>query len=421
MEEQLPNQFYAKKVLRNIDQAAFEREVNAQQLANDNENIVHIFKFSKPVGRAPEIILELCDKGNLFQMIERRELGPLCPRVIGFYFRQLCNALGAMSRLGMLHRDLKLDNLFLDKDFNLKVGSASARGEGSVVLPPPRCQVGDFGMAKRLASDQVTATRCGSPEYMAPEILSGQGYGAKVDIWSAGIILAVLIRRQYPFVGFASMENSSFRAFLEPTSPVWAEVTAHMGDPRCTDLLRGMLAADPAARLSIEQVLAHPWVQSLPAPASEAAFIKATMSQREWWRNQLFPSRPRPLPMGTEEPLALPALPVLPDGACVTTRFDLVEVAVDVLQSRLAACLGSLGGRPVAWEETSLQAVLGMPPSGQQQLEVLLRLNLARESPKVIVLRVDRLDGDGFIYGGPFLDLVRQEVAEWLTAPLDDD
>ncbi|KAJ4457553.1 putative Nuak2 protein [Paratrimastix pyriformis] len=420
---QLPNQFFAMKMLKEgIDRAAVRREVEAQLNVN-SDNIVKVYLLYEPDGQPPRILMELCDNGDLFHMIDQPRLGALDPQIIGLYFRQLCNALDALSQHGMIHRDLKLENLFLDKDFTLKVG--------------------DFGMAKCLAPGQTTMTVCGSPQYMAPEIVSGQGYTAKADIWSAGIILAVLIRRAYPYDGRSAMDNPSFRAFLEPASSVWAEVTKDMGDPRCTDLLRGMLAPDPSARLSIQQVLAHPWVQSLPAPPPEA--VKATMSQRQRRRDVLLsrpprhpqlPGNPQPVAerpekapkvvyMSAEEPLPLPALPVLPDEACVTTRFDLVDVSVEALKSRLAACLGSFG-QPlgVAWKEASLQAVLEVPssvevPSSGQQLEVLLRLNVAKESPKVIVLRVDRLQGDGFLYGGPFLDRVGQGVAEWLT-PKDD-
>ncbi|KAJ4457554.1 putative calcium/calmodulin-dependent protein kinase type IV [Paratrimastix pyriformis] len=284
----IPNQFFAMKMFKEgIDRAAVRRRFEVQLNAN-NDNIVKAYLLYEPDGQPPRILMELCDNGDLFHMIDRPGLGPLDPQIIGFYFRQLCNALDALSQHGVIHRDLKLENLSLDKDFNLKVG--------------------DFGMAKCLAPDQTTMTVCGSPIYMAPEIGSGQGYTAKADIWSAGIILAVLIRRAYPYDGDASMDNPSFRAFLEPTSPVWAEVTAHMGDPRCTDLLRGMLAPDPAARLSIQQVLAHPWVQGLPTqpPEADRVKIKAAMARRHQARAKL--SRPpRRRTRGVKEPPATPA------------------------------------------------------------------------------------------------------------------
>ncbi|KAJ4456814.1 putative Serine/Threonine kinase domain protein [Paratrimastix pyriformis] len=412
--DQIPEKFFAKKVLNDPDLATARREFDAQTRTRC-ENIVTAYLFYEPAGKPPVIISEFCDNGNLSDQINRPELGPLDPRVIGFYFRQLCNALDDMSQRGLIHRDLKLENIFLDRDFNLKVG--------------------DFGMAKALAPGQVTTTLRGSEHYMAPEIEGGQAYTAKADIWSAGIVLAVLIRRTYPFIGPASVANPAYLAFLAPTSPLWAEVTAHMG-PQCADLLRGMLAPDHTVRLSIQQVLDHPWVQRFPAPAPEAdrVWVKAVMSRRESDRkNGLAPHRhlaqsdprrpqhPRLVFMGVEGPSAPPALPVLPDEACVTTRFDLVAVPVYELQRRLVAFVRSIG-RPVgdrcSWQDAALRVILEI--SGEQ-LEVLLRLNVRKDAPRVIVLRADRIQGDGFLFGGPFLDGLCQAVAPWIdAAPAED-
>ena len=126
------------------------------------------------------VILELCPNGSIMDMIRRRKCLSL-PEVRR-YTVQICGAVKYLHTRNVIHRDLKMGNLFLDKNMNIKLG--------------------DFGLAAILITEEeyqgtYTAalsrrrTMCGTPNYIAPEILEKRknGHDHKVDIWSIGVIL----------------------------------------------------------------------------------------------------------------------------------------------------------------------------------------------------------------------------------------
>ena len=123
------------------------------------------------------IVLELCPNGSLMDMVKKRCF--LTEPEVRFYTIQIAGAIKYMHAKGIIHRDLKMGNIFLDKDMNIKVG--------------------DFGLAALLMSGKDMSacrrtTLCGTPNYIAPEILekSKRGHDHAVDIWSLGIIMYVL-------------------------------------------------------------------------------------------------------------------------------------------------------------------------------------------------------------------------------------
>lgn len=125
------------------------------------------------------MVLELCTKGTLMDMVRKRKR--LTEAESQFYMAQLLDGMVYMHSKNVIHRDLKLGNIFLDSHMNLKIA--------------------DFGLAAQILYDgERKKTICGTPNYIAPEILSGKaGHSFEVDIWAAGVIMYTLLVGKPPF------------------------------------------------------------------------------------------------------------------------------------------------------------------------------------------------------------------------------
>lgn len=120
------------------------------------------------------IVLELCPNGSLMDMVKKRKY--VTEPEVRYWTVQMASAIKYMHARGIIHRDLKMGNIFLDKDMNVKVG--------------------DFGLAALYVTgkdwqNHRRTTLCGTPNYIAPEILAKDkgGHDHAVDIWSLGIIM----------------------------------------------------------------------------------------------------------------------------------------------------------------------------------------------------------------------------------------
>lgn len=149
------------------------------------------------------------------------------------YFQQIISAVDYCHRFNIAHRDLKPENLLLDKDNNIKVA--------------------DFGMAAWEGGVAMLETSCGSPHYASPEVVEGKAYrGYMSDIWSCGVILYALLVGRLPF------DDENIRRLLEKVKkgkyvmpddiPLGAQ-----------DLLARMLEKDVDKRITMKQILVHPW------------------------------------------------------------------------------------------------------------------------------------------------------------------
>lgn len=194
--------------------------------------------------------MEYAEGGDLFDKIEA-DVG-VKEDIAHFYFMQLVSGVSYMHSKGVAHRDIKPENILLSESGNLKIA--------------------DFGLATLFeyqGKTKLSATMCGSPPYIAPEVITcssrgtqskvkGVGYSANlVDIWSCGVVLFVLLVGNTPWD--------------EPTSASW-EFEEYCGkEGRSTDelwaklpstvlsLLRGMMSVDPAKRFSFSHIKTHPW------------------------------------------------------------------------------------------------------------------------------------------------------------------
>ena len=196
------------------------------------------------------LVLELVTGGELFDRIVAK--GNYSEKDAATCMSQLCQALDYLHTKKIVHRDLKPENLLYASpadDANLKVA--------------------DFGLARMLTAGDMMKTACGTPGYVAPEILKNKGYDSgAVDMWSAGVILYILLCGFPPFYEeeLPALFDQILHARYDFPSPWWDNISA---DGK--DLVKKLLELDVKKRLTAAQVLAHPWMGAAPTVALDGA------------------------------------------------------------------------------------------------------------------------------------------------------
>jgi len=230
---------FAVKVMdrRNIRENDLTLQVRKEisvMMSLHHKNVVKLYQVLSTSARV-YIVMDLVTGGELFdEILERKRLPEDMAR---HYFLQLIDGLEHCHLRGVYHRDLKPENLLLDSSGSLKIT--------------------DFGLSTLRNTDpsDTLYTQCGTPNYVAPEIISGasQGYsGAKADIWSCGVILYVLLAGFLPFDDEDPDKLFALILNCEMEYPQWFSEQA-------IDLLTNILRVDSRERYTIRQILAHPW------------------------------------------------------------------------------------------------------------------------------------------------------------------
>ncbi|KAF3447980.1 hypothetical protein FNV43_RR08687 [Rhamnella rubrinervis] len=195
----------------------------------------HIVKLIEVLATKTKIyfVMEFAKGGELFAKVAK---GRFSEDLSRRYFQQLITAVGYCHSRGVFHRDLKPENLLLDENWDLKVS--------------------DFGLSavtEQARPDGLFHTLCGTPAYVAPEILAKKGYNAaKVDIWTCGVILYVLNAGYLPFndpnlmVMYRKIYKGQFRF------PKWTS-------PDLRRFISRMLDTNPDTRFTVDQILRDPW------------------------------------------------------------------------------------------------------------------------------------------------------------------
>ena len=191
------------------------------------------------------IAMEYAENGEFFDYIAGSD--KFSEKTARYYFHQLIEALEHVHESGMAHRDIKPENLMLDTNFNLKLG--------------------DFGFCTK---DKISWTKRGTVGYMAPEIIAGFKYDPKKsDLFSAAVILFIMITQHCPFVK-ADPNDKYYKKLIKSSySEFWS---LHPDSEECTkdfkDLFCKMTSVIPGHRLTIEEIKEHSWYNG-PLPSQK--------------------------------------------------------------------------------------------------------------------------------------------------------
>nr|CAG32257.1 hypothetical protein RCJMB04_20p15 [Gallus gallus] len=173
------------------------------------------------------VVLELCRRRSLLELHKRRKA--LSEPEVRYYLRQIILGCQYLHSQRVIHRDLKLGNLFLSDDMEVKIG--------------------DFGLATKVEYDgEPKKTLCGTPNYIAPEVLGKKGHSFEVDIWSIGCIMYTLLVGKPPF------ETSCLKETYIRIKKNEYTIPKHI-NPVAANLIQKMLRSDPATRPAINELL----------------------------------------------------------------------------------------------------------------------------------------------------------------------
>ncbi|KAK7389753.1 hypothetical protein VNO78_25046 [Psophocarpus tetragonolobus] len=226
-------------LLRHNMTEQLKKEISTMKIIN-HPNVVKIYEVMASKTKI-YIVLELINGGELFDKIAKN--GRLKEDEARSYFHQLINAVDYCHSRGVYHRDLKPENLLLDSNGVLKVS--------------------DFGLSTyEQKEDELLRTACGTPNYVAPEVLNDRGYvGSTSDIWSCGVILFVLMAGFLPFdePNHATLYKKIGKAQF--TCPSWFS-------PEAKKLLKRILDPNPLTRIKISELLEDEWFRKGYKPAS---------------------------------------------------------------------------------------------------------------------------------------------------------
>ncbi|XP_057534040.1 CBL-interacting protein kinase 2-like [Amaranthus tricolor] len=227
-----------EKVLRVGLMDQIKREISVMGMVR-HPNIIHLHEVMASKTKI-YFVMEHAKGGELFDKLTK---GRLKEDVAQKYFRQLINAVDFCHSRGVYHRDLKPENLLLDENENLKVS--------------------DFGLSALADSnrqDGLLHTTCGTPAYVAPEVINRKGYdGAKADVWSCGVVLFVLLAGYLPFHDSNLMEMYRKIGKAEYKFPSWFPKDARR-------LIGKILDPNPDTRITIAKIKESSWFRKDLSP-----------------------------------------------------------------------------------------------------------------------------------------------------------
>ncbi|XP_076107071.1 serine/threonine-protein kinase unc-51-like isoform X2 [Mytilus galloprovincialis] len=217
-----------------------------------HENVVALLDCKETTNHV-YLVMEYCNGGDLADYLQVK--GTLSEETIAAFLRQIAAAMKALNAKGIVHRDLKPQNILLCHS-----------GKPNPQASEMRLKIADFGFARFLNDGVMAATLCGSPMYMAPEVIMSLQYDAKADLWSIGTIVFQCLKGKAPFQAQTPQQLKHFyekHAELKPNIPKDTS-------PELRDLLLKMLKRNAKDRIDFEDFFIHPFLKP-PSPSPSSA------------------------------------------------------------------------------------------------------------------------------------------------------
>ncbi|XP_048114703.1 serine/threonine-protein kinase ULK1 isoform X2 [Alosa alosa] len=209
-----------------------------------HENIVALYDFQETASSV-YLVMEYCNGGDLADYLHAK--GTLSEDTIRVFLLQIARAMRILQAKGIIHRDLKPQNILLSHPAGRKSHSNNT------------CiKIADFGFARHLQNNMMAATLCGSPMYMAPEVIMSQTYDAKADLWSIGTIVFQCLTGKAPFQASSPQDLRLFYEKNKNLSPnIPRETSSHL-----RQLLLGLLQRNHKDRMDFDEFFRHPFLEA---------------------------------------------------------------------------------------------------------------------------------------------------------------
>ncbi|XP_061865615.1 serine/threonine-protein kinase ULK1 isoform X2 [Colius striatus] len=209
-----------------------------------HENIVALYDFQE-LANSVYLVMEYCNGGDLADYLHT--MRTLSEDTIRLFLQQIAGAMKMLHSKGIIHRDLKPQNILLSYSGGRKSNPNNIR-----------IKIADFGFARYLQNNMMAATLCGSPMYMAPEVIMSQHYDAKADLWSIGTIIYQCLTGKAPFQASSPQDLRLFyekNKMLMPNIP--RETSSHL-----RQLLLGLLQRNHKDRMDFDEFFHHPFLDA---------------------------------------------------------------------------------------------------------------------------------------------------------------
>ncbi|KAJ1666741.1 Calcium/calmodulin-dependent protein kinase type I [Coemansia sp. RSA 1813] len=246
-------------------QQVIRNEINIlKNLARKHPNIISLIDYFETPHNV-YLVMELCTGGELFDHIRCKQV--FTESDAAAIVRQIIEGVGFLHAHGIVHRDLKTENCL--------VRNSAATGE-------PTVAIADFGMARVLAPDSKNSTRpltslCGTPGYMAPEMLLRLGHGKPVDMWAVGVITYFVLSGSNPFTRETPRAENKAVVHCEYSfAPAdhWDRIS-----PLAKHFISSLLVYAPERRMTARQALAHPWLRTHTTPMPSPGIAQCPAAQ----------------------------------------------------------------------------------------------------------------------------------------------
>ncbi|XP_072475607.1 serine/threonine-protein kinase 33 [Notamacropus eugenii] len=244
-----------------------EREVNILKSVN-HEHIIHLERvFETP--KRMYLVMELCEDGELKEVLNSK--GHFSENETRQIIEDLGSAIAYLHKKDIVHRDLKLENILV------KSSNINEKNETNYNI-----KVTDFGLAvqKEGGCEAMFQTTCGTPIYMAPEVINAHDYSQQCDIWSIGVIMYMLLCGEPPFL--ANSEEKLFE-LIRKGQPCFGNSIWESVSDSAKSVLKQLLKVDPAHRITAKELLDNRWITGNTLTPVRPTNVLELMKQ---WKNQ---------------------------------------------------------------------------------------------------------------------------------------